>query len=429
MEFPKKPFIERKLNFKDEATGEETTINLSAIPECEGTDIFSQAEHYLNYRWQVRYNEVANQLEAKRPEETHWHNCNVEDIYIELHKAEIKITKEKLLSLLASSYIPKHDPFKAYFESLPAWNPKENLDYINKLAYYVKAKKPEQWANHLKKHLVRTIACALVPSFFNKHCLTIVGGEHNSGKTTFARFLTPPALSSYLCEEIDFDKTDGSFSLTENLFINLDELSQLARTEINKLKAIFSKTSVKARRPYAKLPEMMPRRASFLATSNNYNFLNDPTGSIRWLCFDIETIDWAYSDEVDINLVYSQAYALYKSGFIGTLTKEEQTENETRNLDFREQTPEMEMLTKYFKPGKEGTYMNTFKTASDIINFIGMKEGTFVRLSPVHMGRALQACGFEKVGKGDAKSRRYGYFVEEIFLTQLGNQKDPELPF
>jgi predicted P-loop ATPase len=432
MEFEKKPFIERKLNFKDEATGKEESISLPPIsPE---DDIFTQAETWLEYRYQVRYNEVANVLEGKEPEAKNWHRCNVDDIFVGMHKAGIKITKQKLESLLASSYVPVYNPFISYFESLPEWKP-GLPDYIGKLASYVKAKKPAQWATHLKKHLVRTIACAIVPDFFNKHCLTIVGGEHNSGKTTFARFLTPPELKDYFCEDINLENKDGNIAITENLFINLDELSQLAKVEINKLKAIFSKVGIKERRPYGKVAEPMPRRASFLATSNNYNFLTDPTGSIRWLCFDIDTIDWAYSKEVDMKNVYSQAYYLFKTGFVATLTKEEQAENEIRNLDFREQTPEMELLTKYFKPTKEGEYNSEFRTASEIIVFIGTKEGTFVRLSPVNMGRALQACGFDKTKKGDAKTRRYGYIVEQIHTTQVGNEvpvevfKQEELPF
>ena len=41
------------------------------------------------------------------------------------------------------------------------------------------------------------------------------------------------------------------------------------------------------------------------------SFLNDETGSVRWLCFELKgRIDFAYSKEVDINKVWSQAYHL-----------------------------------------------------------------------------------------------------------------------
>jgi len=50
-------------------------------------------------------------------------------------------------------------------------------------------------------------------------------------------------------------------------------------------------------------------------------FLTDSTGSVRWLCFKIHSINHDYNNyitgvqEVNIDDGWSQAYALYRAGY------------------------------------------------------------------------------------------------------------------
>ena len=53
------------------------------------------------------------------------------------------------------------------------------------------------------------------------------------------------------------------------------------------------------RKAYGHNNENMPRRASFAGSVNTAQFLNDTTGSRRFLCFEVEHIE--YNHEIDIN--------------------------------------------------------------------------------------------------------------------------------
>ena len=74
--------------------------------------------------------------------------------------------------------------------------------------------------------LVRTVACAVDDHLYNKHAFILVGSAQHTGKSTFCRFLCPGALANYRVDTIPQDK-DGMISLSENMFINLDELSSI----------------------------------------------------------------------------------------------------------------------------------------------------------------------------------------------------------
>ena len=96
---------------------------------------------------------------------------------------------------------------------------------------------------------------------------------------------------------------DARILLCKNFLINLDELSSLAKKEINTLKSYFSKDQINERLPYDRKNTILPRISSFIGSTNRDTFLDDETGSVRWLCFQITGINWNYRQEINIDLV------------------------------------------------------------------------------------------------------------------------------
>jgi len=80
-------------------------------------------------------------------------------------------------------------------------------------------------------------------------------------------FLCPPALANYIAENISDDK-DSRISLVKNFLVNLDELSSLAKHEINSLKAVFSKNFINERLPYDRKNSIIPRISNFIGSTN-----------------------------------------------------------------------------------------------------------------------------------------------------------------
>jgi predicted P-loop ATPase len=122
-------------------------------------------------------------------------------------------------------------------------------------------------------------------------------------------------------------------------------------------------------------------------------FLSDPTGNVRWIPFEITGIDWNYSKEVNIDEVWAQAYAIYKSGFASEITAEEVKENEEANRQFIMVSPEMELLMKYYTPGSKESH-DLFRTTGEIE--MGLREATsgIAKISNHQLGRALRMLGF-----------------------------------
>jgi len=138
--------------------------------------------------------------------------------------------------------------------------------------------------------------------------------------------------------------------------------------------------------------------------------LTDENGSVRWLCFEIDSINWNYTSEVDIDKVWSQAYHLLtKVMFEFELTPDEIKENDRVNKKYQVSTPERDLLMKYFMPANEQT--GEFMTATEILEFIS--ERTTITLSPVKIGKELRFLGFERKSKRVGNNMPvYGYFVE-----------------
>ncbi|MBO0330090.1 VapE domain-containing protein [[Muricauda] lutisoli] len=334
-------------------------------------------------------------------------------MFIELRKNGISIPMGHLTSLLRSDFVPYFNPLKAYFQNLHQWD--GSTDYLKNYASYVKLAPGEdrgQFFYHFKKWCVRTVKCALIDGYFNKQAFVLSddGKGQNIGKSTWCRFLCPKQLSEYIAEDMGGNDKDSRLLLCKNFLINLDELAALARKEINQLKSQLSKDQINERLPYDRKNSILQRVASFIGSTNQSTFLLDETGSVRWLCFTVERIDFSYKSEFDMDNLWAQAYYLANDkSFDETMTRNDVIENEIRNKKFQTMTPEHELLLSYLKKpviDSDGEFM----TATDIVNHIQHATMSRQRLTTVNMGKALNQESYEKKKTGGSTL----YLVQKI---------------
>src|SRR5690606_10056036 len=265
--------------------------------------IYDKVAKYIYNKYDIFYNEISHDFQISIKSKNEWKYLNIYSLIIELSKAEIDISPHKLEIFIKSNMIPKYNPIESYFSSLPVW---DGYDYIKKLTSYVPTYEDETFYYHFKKWMVRAVKCALEPNYFNKQAFIISHKGQSSGKSTWCRFICPPKLSEYMAEDISNDK-DARIQLCRNFLLNLDELAVLSRKDVNALKSYFSKTFINERLPYDRKNTSLPRICSFIGSTNMTSFLNDETGSVRWLCFELTgKIDFGYSKAMDINKVWSQ---------------------------------------------------------------------------------------------------------------------------
>lgn len=367
-----------------------------------GKTIFDRTLKYLNSKYSLRFNTISLEFEIKRSLDKKWSSLNLSSLYIELIQSGIDIPMNKLEILVRSHLINQYNPISEYFESLEQW---DGDDHIKNLCSYVKTNDDKAFLYHMEKWFTRAVLCALEKEKINKHCLVLANTIQNSGKSTYLRFFIPRKLMNYLSEDIGLDK-DSRIKLCKNLIINLDELSVLAKADINSLKAFISKTHINERLPYARKSEYLERICSFVGSTNKTDFLTDESGSVRWIIFEVtEKINFNYSLEIDIDKVWAQAYfnAYKREGFNPELTLADISENEKRNERFTQMTLEQEMVNKFYEPSDN---LEEFKTATEVMMDLSTQG---IRLNHLKIGRALSSFRFPRVKH--PQRQIYGYLI------------------
>ncbi|MCD6013168.1 MAG: virulence-associated family protein [Flavipsychrobacter sp.] len=377
----------------------------------------SSIEKYLNGRYDFRHNPILERTEFKlRKEKTYrlLSERDVNSICRELNNNEKKCSIAALRSLLNSDFVKESNPFINYFEGLPKWNGK--IDYIEELAQTIKAENQDFWVWSFKKWLVNLVACAMGSSI-NQQVLVFVG-KQGLGKTTWLNKLVPAPLQGYLyCGVINPSNKDTLVNLSENIIINLDELENLNKSELGSLKSLITQSAIRLRRAYGIYNENFVRRASFVGSVNEVEFLTDTTGNRRYLVIDTTGIN--YNHKINFDNVYSQAYALltdlkYKFNFV--FADDDIEKIDENNQKFIRQSIEEELLLKHYRRPEEGDKDIILLTTTDVL--MDLQNQTKLKLgdpsSIRRLGNALQKYKFQRVSKGNSKP------YQLVSLTNVG---------
>jgi hypothetical protein len=355
-------------------------------------------ELFLSNKYVFRHNIVSGKLEFQYYGKKKWNVMNdfIENSMLrECLKGRLKTNLSSLRNLLNSDFCPLFNPFQDYFDNLPIYDEKE--DYITQLANTITTTKQDLWQECFKKWLVAMVGCVLDDKVIN-HTVIVFSGKQGLGKTTWVEKIVPKQLKEYLFSgTINPNNKDTLVQLSECMLINLDELENLNRSEIGSLKEIITKTQIRMRKAYGHNNETMPRRASFAGSVNTTQFLNDSTGSRRFLCFELEGIQ--YQHEVDINMAFSQALFLFKSGFRFWFDQEEIKSITANNEQYQLHSPEEELLLTWFEPCEKElatVFLNASQIASKLSERtkLNLNDGTINKL-----GKALKKHNFTRLKK------------------------------
>ena len=360
----------------------------------------------------------------------------------------MRVNIQDIYRVIESDYVPAFNPFVEYLESLPEWHEGDH-DYIADLAATVKIKGeqehmespeaaslkgtsqegisqegtsqegtsqeadsslftlrsslPSQEADSslftlrssLKKWLVGMVAGWISEDVVNNVILVFIG-EQGAYKTTWFNYLLPPQLKQYFYTKTNANRMtrDDLLTLAQYGLVCCEELDTMRPAELNQLKAAVTMPSIDERAAYAHFHEHRKHIASFCGTSNNVSFLSDPTGNRRWLPFEVESIVSPREHPFCYEGIYSQALALYKSGFTFWFTKEEIQEQNRHNRKFETPRLEHELVDLYFrKPLEHENSM--FMTSSRVLQIIG--SGITQKLSATRIGMAFSELGFQRV--------------------------------
>lgn len=390
----------------------------------DNTSRNTQIEEFLSARYEFRYNTVLNRAEY-RPRETGDYAAidryRINTLKRALDKEiNVQTSPENLYSIIESDLSPRINPVQAYFHSLPIME-EAKKGAITALADCVSVANPEKWREYLTKWLVAVVANAMDNKQCRNHTCLVLTGEQGKIKTTFLDLLCPPALSDYQYTGKIYPQEKDVLSLIgQNLIINIDDqLKPLNKRDENELKNLITCPQVKYRMPYEKHSEERPHLASFVASVNGNDFLTDPTGSRRFLPFEVLAIDIDRAKTIPMDAVYGEAKALLKDGFRYWFNDEEIAELHRNSEAFQVYTAEMELLLRYFTfpTEAEKATKRFYMTNSEIVGYLSVY--TRQQLSPKRMGEALRKAGYARECRRVNGNPVYVYAVCKIFPEQL----------
>ena len=407
------------------------------------TATVEEIKSFLDGHISLRFNEITSRVEYEIPADNTdarrfipVNDRIVNSLWSQMSTIT-RVNIQDMYRVIESDYVPVFNPFKAYLNNLcQSVKFVGDRDYIQELAQTVRVKGGEQeqmlWHLYLKKWLVGMVASWISDDVVNNVILVLIG-EQGAYKTTWFNYLLPPPLKQYFYTKTNANRMskDDILTLAQYALVCCEELDTMRPAELNQLKAAVTMPSIDERAAYAHYHEHRKHIASFCGTGNNTQFLSDPTGNRRWLPFEVESIVSPRDHPFHYEGIYSQALALYKSGFQYWFTKEEIQELNRHNRQFETPHLERELVSLYFRVPKEGEN-GMFMTSARAIQIIG--TGISQKLNPTRVGLSFNELGFQRVRYHGIR----GYLViqrtaEEMQAYQKGiilnDETGDDLPF
>lgn len=413
---------------KDEIEKKVEEVEQDKKPAVPKTAQIQQIKDFIDESYDVRFNSVTQTLEYREKNTIGYEQLTDQiktDIIIQLKQLFFKKPKEDLDDLLNSSMIPRFDPLKEYFNTIPY-----NGDgHIAQLANCIVLDEPDKiidgkryqdlFRSYFEKWLKACYLCS-TGRLVNDVMLILIGAQGRF-KTSFLNFLTPKSLEDYrVCSHINPTLTDYNTSnfLAEKFFVNVDDqMENIFGKDYNSMKAIISAPDITNRKLYRATHQRRKRIANFCGSVNESRFLRD-SNNRRYLCFAITDIKPGYIN-IDMDSVWAEvkrkadhSKALYIFG------KEDYRMIDLMNTSFEAPTEESEILGTVLKPADERNGQTIYYMQfSEIMQLLRIESGNnYMKSFPLQT--AMRKFGFQT---RSVRISRFGWAPRNLYPVQLLN--------
>jgi predicted P-loop ATPase len=337
-------------------------------------------------------------------------------IRTQMRDADFKDMRAIEDAYIATAFENRFHPIKDYFASLPAW---DGHSRIAELSTYIRDSHTMIPDAHGQLHTVfhlwskRWLIGAVAKIYGSaQNPMLVLDGKQDIGKSSFAKWLTSGIGGKYYSERpLNLSDKDMLVELLSTLVWEVGELGNTMRkADVEALKAFITMNQVTVRPAYARKKLQAPAVASLIGTVNSdgAGFLNDPTGSRRFLCITIERINFDYERDIDINLLWSEALHRYHAGEPWRLAPCEKAAQRTINEDYEVPDPYEALLRKHFIFTGDS---NDFLTTNDIrehLESINKLPKNNLKATQMELAKAIKRIGLRKDrSPGSARYRPY----------------------
>ena len=369
-----------------------------------------QLRKYLLEHFTFRYNtltgatefQLKNTTDRFRPISEREMNGMIVDARLE----GIPCWRNDIPTLVLSSKVEAYNPFHLYMRELPVWDGTDRVTSLllgvsdNELwlkggRYWLRAM-TSQWTG-----VERTHANTLTP--------ILISSKQGLNKSTFCRSLLPDSLRYYYLDNLNLAASIfPEKKLVKNGLINLDEFDKIRESQQTNLKNLLQMVNIPIFRGKRLGWVNENRLASFIATTNSYQILTDPTGSRRFLC--VEVLHTISEEPLEHKQVYAQLKAELEAGKPDFLNSEEEQLLQKHNKAYYRQSPLEDVFYNCFRQPMEAE-KGIWLTAAEIYNTLHRFNSSAMKNTSVkQLTSHLPAMGFF------AKHSMYGnrYYVMNL---------------
>jgi predicted P-loop ATPase len=180
------------------------------------------------------------------------------------------------------------DPLKTFLNNLPEWDGIPRLDTWLR-DHFGAAGDKEYLAQVFRKWMVAMIMRGYEPGA-KFDWMPIFEGKQGVGKSSFGRLLVG---NEYFLDWLpNLHDKDAALALQGRWGVEMGELSQFGKNELETIKAFITRTVDKVRPPYGKRSIESPRRCVFFGTTNRVAYLLDETGNRRFKPVEVGALDF-----------------------------------------------------------------------------------------------------------------------------------------
>lgn len=219
-------------------------------------------------------------------------------------------------------------PVREYLQGLQ-WDGTKRADTL--FVDYLGADDTEYVRTVTRKSLIGAVARIMAPGCKHDHTLVLVGPQGCRKSTTLAKL-----GKSWFSDSLYTVSGKEAYEQLQGFWII--EVAELAafsgrKTELEQIKQFLSKQSDSYRAAYARRTQERPRQCAFFGTTNDDEFLKDPTGGRRFWPVIVKGAERSVADALDeevIDQVWAEIVTRYNAGEVWWL--DDKMEEEAKKI-------------------------------------------------------------------------------------------------
>lgn len=276
---------------------------------------------------------------------------------------DIDIPKEEAVEIVVSvSRENQYCPVVQYLLQVEAAHPDDSIN-LDSLASHLLNTTDPLHAAYLKRHLIGSVARAMKPGCKMDTALIFQGKQGIQKSTFFQTLYGDEFFDDTMAECSDKDEL---MKLHQHWVVEWAEFeTTLGRRGYSRLKQFMSTRVDTYRPPYGRIAKSFPRHTALVGSTNEEEFLNDPSGDRRFWVLPVRQINIELVRQLR-DRIWAAAVAAYRRGEQWWLTNAEKELADEANKPFRVSDTWEDFIQAYIQPRQFVTIAELLGNALEI---------------------------------------------------------------